>query len=248
MKKFFLALLLFVSFACSGPKPQPFHIDHPVSWQARTSHMLSFAMKDNTQVDICTGTVIGPHAVMTADHCDSNDQFPKVFLDYSTRPYEILRAEHDDRDHAIYFLDGPAFTEIEPYNVRSPQYGEAVYIYGFGHGQYPAMPKHGVVIREYDPSEINRAQGFVYETMPVIPGDSGSAVYGADGAILGLLTYQIVDGIIFKKEESASFQLAFTPEQIVVAQSATFEKKPPKHQDTEQEELLKIFGDRLGLK
>jgi len=174
----------------------------------------------------CSGTAVAEHAILTADHCNYGDESLQMKLDRSTRVYNILGAVHDGRDHVIYILDGPKFTVVDPLLQRPPVIGEKVYIYGFGMHRYPAVRKEGVVVDEYDPSEIDRGQAMVYTSIQVIPGDSGSAVYAQDGTVLGLVTWSTgAEGILLDKHGNANFSLGFTPAQLDNIRSVKFKEK-----------------------
>lgn len=208
-------------FSCGG-SPKPFQQNHPVNMEVKSSHMLIFATEDGRGVDLCTATAVGPHALLTADHCNANDELPELTVDYTPRQYHIMDVMHDDHEHQIIFVDGPAFKDIEPYRARAPKVGETVHIEGFGHGVYPATDKQGIVLDEYDPSEVDRDMGLFYSSVPAIPGDSGSAIYAEDGSMVGLLTYGFHKG---RHSESGGFTLAFTPEQIDRAKSSDVQVK-----------------------
>jgi hypothetical protein len=99
--------------------------------------------------------------------------------------------------------------------VRAPQLHETDYFYGFGGKKYPLRKKAGVVLDEYDPSELDRRAGLTYYSNDVDGGDSGAMIYGKDGAMLGVVTWSIEDG---EKVEMAGYMLNFDPEDILVAQ------------------------------
>ncbi len=194
----------------------PFHANHTATPQELSSHQVVFYYGDSHA--LCTATAIAPHALLTAGHCiaEAEDLDAVTFaVDHVMTRFSVLGVLVDHRDHVIILTNGPAFTRIAPYLTRAPKVGETVYLYGFGEGVYPAVKKTGTVIDEYDPSEVDARAGMFYMTTQAIPGDSGSAIYGADGDILGLLTYKVNgnkenEGLF----ESAGFQLGFTPEQI----------------------------------
>jgi hypothetical protein len=225
MKKVLLPFLLGIAFtlACLfTPAPTHNHvtIDRPVTIQQRAEHRL--AIKD---AGLCTATAVGPHAILTAVHCNDKD-LTEVEMDLSMRKYHILSKTLDGRDHVIYIVDGPEFHDIitlHPGDAPA-QLFEHTYIYGCGGGVYPPEYKEGfksLVVK--DVSEIDKADGLNYYTIPVIPGDSGAAVYGSDGRVIAVVTYQFNrpidnnwdnDSKSNTLQLSASFDIDFTEAQL----------------------------------
>ena len=193
---------------------KPFIQNRPSTLQARASHMITILTQDGTAH--CTGTAIGPHAILTAEHCSPEK---RVRFDYATETYNVLLQIKDNREHIIFFIDGPPFTEIEPINLRAPRIGEVTYFYGHGNKVYPATAKMGIVLDEYDPSEIDAREGLFYISNLVLLGDSGAVVYGSDGDILGVVTYRLTDGMSDLISHGGIFPLAFTRCQIKMAQN-----------------------------
>jgi hypothetical protein len=201
-------------------KPSPAPVPNATTAQRKVSHMISFIDPDTRRGSgLCSATVIGPHAILTAEHCDYKDgkgnlDQTALMIDLSTKVYHIEDSILDDRDHQILLVDGPAFTDIATYQVRQPVAGETVFILGDGKGEFPPRELVGTVISvPNDASSVDGEAGLFYSTMKVIPGDSGSAVYGTDGKIVGLVTYLLR----MKNEPNASnanFSLAFTDAQI----------------------------------
>lgn len=210
-----IALLLVAPFAYKlRPRaPKPFHPNRAVSRQEKASHMLIFS-EHGRELSECSGTAIGPHAILTAEHCDERGKATEVSLDLSRQRFPIVAKITDDRDHVIYLFDGPALTDIQPYETRAPRIGEPVVLFGFGEAMYPETAKTGIVLDEFDPSEIDADQGMFYTSTHILPGDSGSTIYGADGKMLGLVTYGMHPNGDEEAPETGDFMLGFTAEQI----------------------------------
>lgn len=217
------------------------HPVEPMTTQRRSSHRIEYESKSGSPLGWCTGTAIGPHAILTATHCNSDSEKTDIIeLDEAVQKFHIERTLTDGADHDIYLVDGPEFKNTVPYVTRPATLGEHVYIYGSGHAVYPPRRLDGVVLRCIDPSEVDAAAGIEQFTIPVIPGDSGSAVFTDDGSIVAVTTYRRVDPWMFgflSDDSSIDFSLQFTTEQVVDA--LTFkperyrppvtksEKKPP---------------------
>lgn len=171
---------------------------------------------------LCTGTAIGPHAIMSASHCDEDGSVVSLSVDLTIEKHKVLRRISDGRDHIIWLIDGSPLKNIEPVMQATAKIGDVVTIYGSGGGAYPPDAKYGRTISCEDPSDADAAAELRCYSIPAIPGDSGSAIYNASGEIVGLVTYS--DGMQ-KPAGTAAFTLNFTPQQLAAAQ--TFDGKKP---------------------
>lgn len=194
MKKFIaglaVALILAVGTACH--KPRTTHHERLTPERAAT-HSIIYYKSPGKDVGQCTGTAIGPHAILTGAHCNEGEELVKhISLDYSTRYYTILEIITDEQDHDIYILDGPAFTNFVQVHAREAKIGEHVVSYGTGGKSYPPHTYDGYAehdIVSEDQSDVDAAEGAHAFSLPVVPGDSGSAVYANDGSLVALVTW-----------------------------------------------------------
>ncbi|PWT75540.1 MAG: hypothetical protein C5B59_08660 [Bacteroidetes bacterium] len=207
--KFLATLALFAVFITSACAPKQKLNTHPE--KKYSTHRLTFVDKNGEAEGYCTGTVIGPHAVLTASHCNDNDVDTVIQFDLALRNYDILAAAHDGRDHVIYLLDGPALIGDSPVIEEKAKVGDTVYMYGNGGRAIEPVERVGHVIDGYVSGSDER-DGLTYFDFPVIPGDSGSAIYDQKGNIVSILTYSV-------NKHSAGFALDFTPEQIKTART-----------------------------
>lgn len=185
--------------------------------------MIMFFDDHHKFTGVCTSTAIGPHALMTAIHCNEPKN-PIVRIDLSTRDYNVITGTEDDRDHQIILLDGPAFINyLKPealLNVKPARYDETVTIYGSGGAEFPGNRKIGKIDQESqseDPSDVDQGQKTIYYTTTVIGGDSGSAIFGEDGRVVGIVTYSNEGGGMI------GFGLNFSPGVIAFAQTFSIE-------------------------
>ena len=190
----------------------------PLTFQQRVSHKVVFLDAKGEPEGTCTGTAIGPNALLTGEHCNSEGN-KMVRLDLATEKHNILDWEFDGRDHVIYLFDGSPFTNYETVKVSSEAVlAETITFYGNDEGSYPAIPHYGKVKDCEDPSDLDAdAEQFCFNA-PVYPGDSGSAVYNVRGEIVGLITYRHTaeDGTL----SGIGYQLNFSP--YVYAYAASF--------------------------
>jgi hypothetical protein len=233
MKRFVFVFVLMLAlgflFIAAGFRLfQRFHKPAPVTLQQKSQHMIQFLNKGGDEEGQCTATAIGPHAILTAEHCndkDGDDHYDTITLDLSTRHYALLAETYDSRDHVIYLIDGPAFTNYlspdELVNVKPVISGEQVYIYGDGRGNCSPRRIDGKIndaANSADISDVDKNQQITWYTLGIIYGDSGSAIYTNDGRVVGLITYGMSDG------GAAGFALNFSEQVILKAHTFSIEQ------------------------
>lgn len=177
--------------------------------QQRASHMISYLNEDGKETTLCTATAVGPHALLTASHCNDGarrDISDTIKIDYSDHHYNILAVNDDDRDHQLYLIDGPAFKNFVTIVQGVPVPSESVHFYGFGEGVYPSSLRRGRVRPYDDPSEVDAAAQFFTYDLSSYHGDSGSAIYNDKNEIVGLVSYGVV---WYGSEKEGSYALDF---------------------------------------
>ena len=232
-----LALFMIFGFPTINHKPKT-HPIRPVTRQQLTSQLLVLKDKYGEDKGICTGTAIGPHAVMTAAHCNEHDDILSMSIDMSTETHTIISESGDGRDHVIMLLDGTAFKHISSVIQGTPKQDEVVTIYGDGGGEFPPVAKYGRVTNCQDPSDIDYESGIECTTLPVIPGDSGSAVFNSKGEIIGIVTYK--DGSTNPAGE-IGFSLNFTQKELNEAAEFDGKAEDSPANKMSLEDLLKLL-------
>lgn len=224
LKQVMYLLAICTMFTCiaflerSMPKPEVHRPESPSdhSLQRAATHGITYYDVHDTKADTmgrCTGTAVGPHALLTGAHCNEFGAWRFIRLDYSQRYYHILAIVTDERDHDIYVLDGPAFTKFIEVKTRNVRMGETVTSYGTGGNDWPPHTNYGTVSIDDnggDDSDVDQHDRAFCLHLSVVPGDSGSAVYGRDGSLLGLVSYggTTNEGVL----ESVGFSMNFGQE------------------------------------
>jgi Trypsin len=215
MKKLLLGLILgFLIFPALFVTTHKHKHTATITPERKATHMITYYDENGKRIGLCTGTAVGPHALLTAVHCDEGeDATPIISLDLSVKKFHIIGYVADDRDHIIYHLDGPEFTNTVTIKERKARLGETVTSYGNGREDFPQHTYFGNVVVDDnggDTSDVDAADGVACFSIPAIPGDSGSAVYGTDGNVVALITYgaETEDG----QGRAVGFALNFSPE------------------------------------
>jgi Trypsin len=212
--------LLLITFSCSTRIKAKLP-EAPISIQQKSTHLIRFVSVsesgDREDDGVCTATAVGPHVVLTAEHCFDEKKDKVVLLDLSTKEHIVLASTKDGRDHVMIGISGAPFqnyVDLGEVTGKSVSW-QHVYMYGCGEGNYPPRLLTGQQVPGFDSaSEIDQADDVQKFILPVVPGDSGSAIWSDDGKLVAIVTY----GHSGSKEHAAvGFGLNFSPMQIAVA-------------------------------
>jgi hypothetical protein len=190
------------------------NVHKPHSIQELSSHTIYVLDQNLEPKDKCTATAIGPHAMLTAEHCVSRlvpDNHIFFNIDISTHVYSIRTAIYDDHDHVIYLLTGPAFKYFLPYRYLISSHvinSTKVVAYGATSGTVFGTTNPS---RE-DLSDVDQLQGVRYYHLKVDDGDSGSLIYTPDGSVSSMVTYRV------GKDSACGFTLNFPDDIYYIAQ------------------------------
>ncbi len=213
------AFVLFLALALGLSTPviqnyTPVATKTAIEQQHATTHRIAVydllkGDKWNQEVAHCSGTVIGPHAILTAQHCffDSN----LIRLDEEKDPIRIVAALVDGNDHVIYLVD-QTFKTWASINERTLIPNEPVHIWG-SPGHNSDIYRHGYfvkysTIKELDPELKVQFEMFI---LPTFGGDSGSGVFDENGSIVAVTSMGDTSA------DSADMQLSFTSDQLDTA-------------------------------
>lgn len=126
----------------------------------------------------CTATAIGPHAIMTASHCTEEEA--KYGL-AGIGPITVFKAFNDGADHVILLVDAEFKVWTPLMGTRHPVKGEEVQMYGWA-GGYAKLFRQGYVVGFVQ----HEGKDLILLAYPGAPGDSGAAVYAADGTLVAV--------------------------------------------------------------
>lgn len=171
----------------------------------------------------CSATAIGPHALLTASHCEQpTDELAFV----AQPPAHIEGLVRDGSDHTIYFVD-TTFPSYAAFADSLPELGDDVFIIG-NPGIQDDIYRRGYV-SGFTHSNTNvrvltgkPEQTMVYYDLNGFQGDSGSALFNESGDITGVLSVAFVQVADQKGPEYAGwtfkvmggFVLTFTKKQL----------------------------------
>lgn len=198
-----LAALLagYISFLCFAPVVVPLSEIHAeavrldISFGAERGH--------------CSGTVIGPHAILTAAHCLAN----ATSLAVDGVPVEVSNVLLDGNDHGIVIVTA-TFAHVATLDGTMPAGGAVIQFWG-----NPAELRDAYHWGHVAGTEVTHGKLWVALDIRGFFGDSGSGVFDASGHLVGVIS------IIMPYENEGiqvswmgAFPLQFTPEQWVEAQ------------------------------
>ncbi len=165
----------------------------------------------------CSATAVGPHTLLTADHCVVNDGLR--VLDIDGKAVEVESIVADGRDHVLLRvktrLDSWVLIRRAPLSV-----GEPVSFYG-NPGNMRGMLRQGyfsgsqdLILAHPDTNKPWPQAGMQLFIMPSGGGDSGSGIFDANGLLVAVLSLEYRDRVSF----TAALPFAFTAEQWADAQ------------------------------
>lgn len=171
----------------------------------------------------CSATAIGPHALLTATHCEE----PTDDLDVSVIKdnVKIVGRIRDGMDHTIYLIDGEALKDWVSVEPNKLDITDPVFIWG-NPGDLTDMYRTGVfsnIHREI--SLFGAGPTILYFDLNTFHGDSGAGIFREDGVLVAVTSFVEVQGKdndLFRM--TGAYPLNFKPEDLEKAK--TYGDKP----------------------
>ena len=189
--------------SCAAPPPKLTPHEMAQRWAVK----LDFA--DGS----CSGTMIGPHQILSATHCFIESKAKSIKIDGVDA--DIVSEMDDGSDHSIITVNQnfASWAKVAPL----PEIGEPIFSFGCP-GEMKQQFRVGYVAArdKADMAEagITKKLNVTTFSLPIYFGDSGSGLFDAQGdlvAVVSALDWQ-GNGIV-QYDEAAAFDLTFTPAQ-----------------------------------
>lgn len=190
---------------------------------------------------LCSATVIGPQAILTASHCE----MPSDVLEIeghdgeNNNDIDIVGRIRDGNDHTIYLLKNVHFAQSASVNTADPlDAGEDVFVFG-NPGDFSDILRKGYVAGLEQDQSLAAAFGHgtpdhVLFDLNIWHGDSGSGVFNDKGEVIA-----VISGIIVQSEEhdgssiklTYALRLKFLPADLARAKTFSAPNDPPTPED-----------------
>lgn len=140
----------------------------------------------------CSATAIGPHALLTASHCELPTS--RVVIDKNSTPIAILGIIRDEQDHTILLVD-TTFKSYADMATSPLEMGDDVFIIG-NPSDFRRLYRKGVVasiernmsVRDFMWLAEEYSKGYIiYLDLNGYFGDSGAAIFNEQGEICGVV-------------------------------------------------------------
>lgn len=184
LRKIFLSLILALTLAALPT----FSRDEAQSAVYKRTYGYTHLLREHTLLDgsaHCSSTAIGPHALLTASHCE----MPTDVIDIDgVRDIQVVAVLRDKHDHTIYLVDA-TFDSYASFSTDKVYPGDEGFIWGNPGGHRDVLRK-GYVVSAAAPEDEFGPTGpteIMYD-MNGYHGDSGAAVFNNAGEIVAIIS------------------------------------------------------------
>lgn len=160
---------------------------------------------------VCSGTVIGPHAILTATHCFKR---PSSSVAINGSAVQIADRVDDGNDHSIIYVDRK-FSNVVKLSAERAEQGDSAHYWGNPAGLKDVYRTGKLVA--FDGDGVTEVRMELYD-MNSFQGDSGAGIFNDRHELVG-----VVSGIFnFLSEGTyakfmAALPLKFTPDELARA-------------------------------
>ncbi len=180
-----LSLVMAVTPACASMPKQVMTTTHRI--EMRVTALDDAGLPQETG-DICSATAIGPHALLTATHCDLKASVVGV----DGVAAAIVDRIADGNDHTIYIVN-ITFSNWAQFEMGKTAPGDEVWLRGNPDG-LTQLVRHGI----YSGAIAEKIDGvariiFMFD-INGWHGDSGSAIFDKHGKIIAVTSIGVDDG------------------------------------------------------
>jgi hypothetical protein len=182
-KAFLILLLLLGNFAAASdfvalPKPKP----TPHNPAIEHAHLITYEIEFHTKLinEKCSATAIGPHALLTASHCEGPTE--DILIDFM--PHKVLGIARDENEHTVFFVDDKFYAWAKV-STEAMQLGDDVFLFG-NPGDMLDVLRKGYVSKMSADMDDDKAE-FALD-FNGWPGDSGAGIFNAKGELVGVVS------------------------------------------------------------
>ena|SRR6202795_1574743 len=214
MRKFLLALVLaFSVVACAEKTKTPTELAHASAHQIRQKPPIGSPLT-------CSATAIGPHALLTATHCEAPTD--DLLIRHADRVAIVVQRFRDGNDHTIYLIKNVTFADYVIVDL-SNKLGQGTNVFMFGcPGTLQDMYRRGYV--------AGKEEDMILFDMADWHGDSGAGIFSEDGKLVAVVSLLVSQSKPDELENAirftGAFPLAFTQEQLDKARAFSIADDP----------------------
>jgi hypothetical protein len=202
-----LALLLFIATGCA----------QTTTYEIARKANLEIAQSTIAESGHCSATAIGPHAILTATHCELPTD--ELHIRGFAAPVSILGRVRDKFDHSILYVDATFTDYVTVSSNDTLPIGTDVFVWGSPSNWFQILRKGYVAGIDHDDNPLFQTRpDFILFDFQAYPGDSGAAIFNDAGqivAVVSMVTEREVkgqSGIAARIQFTVAIPFGFTPQ------------------------------------
>jgi hypothetical protein len=210
VKRYILYTILALSIACAGQTTKPHPQDEPTSTGTprvaasitkahNSAHRIGILAVGEGELGSCSGTAIGPHALLTATHCSS----PSAVVSIDGNDADVLGTMGDGLDHTIILVSATFKDYVDVAARVNLDQSEEIFVFG-NPGPFKDVYRKGYVAGFNKPEKPetalqaltapkqhagNDGVKVTFYDLNGFFGDSGSALFNLEGKIVGVTSF-----------------------------------------------------------